>query len=90
MPQAVIMCFSGFDDLTRVVHMGGVPADVLIEHAASERIDMLVPGALARAEAAALFTGNTAETGLSRLNCSVLAVLPKGYVSATTLDGPAE
>jgi nucleotide-binding universal stress UspA family protein len=90
MPEAVIMCSSGFDDLTQVVHMRGVPADVLIEHAASERIETLVTGALARTGAVGLYTGNTAETVPNRLNCSVLAVKPKGFVSPITLDGTAE
>lgn len=82
--------FTEFDDLMRVIHIKGVPADVLIEHAASERIDTLVMGTLARTGIAGLFIGNTAETVLNRLNCSVLAVKPRGFVSPVTLDGAAE
>ena len=84
------MCSTGFDDLTRVVHMEGVPADVLIEHAASERIETPVTGKLARTGAGGLSTGNTAETGPNRVNWSVLARMPRGFVSPVTLDGPAE
>ena len=83
--KALMADFDDFADILRVVHVKGVPADVLTEHAASERIDTVVMGTLARTGVAGLFIGNTAETVLNRLNCSVLAVKPQGFVSPVTL-----
>ena len=83
--KALMADFDDFADILRVVHVKGVPADVLTEHAASERIDTVVMGTLARTGVAGLFIGNTAETVLNRLNCSVLAVKPRGFVSPVTL-----
>ena len=88
--QVTVTDSDGFDDLVRVMHIKDVPADIVIEHAASERIDSLVMGTLARTGIAGLVNGDTVKTVLSRLNCSVLAVKPGGFVSPVTLDGPAE
>lgn len=85
--DALMADFERFADITRVVHVKGVPADVLTEHAESERIDTLVMGTLARTGIAGLFIGNTAETVLNRVGCSVLTVKPKGFTSPVTLDG---
>jgi len=85
--NALIADFERFDDIMRVVHVKGIPADVLSEHAETERIDTLVMGTLARTGIAGLFIGNTAETVLNRVGCSVLTVKPKGFASPVTLDG---
>jgi nucleotide-binding universal stress UspA family protein len=83
--QKLMDDFAAFAQNTRVLHVKGVPADVLIEHADRERIDTLVMGTLARTGIAGLFIGNTAETVLNRLDCSVLTVKPKGFVSPVQL-----
>ena len=43
-------------------------------------------GTLARTGVAGLFIGNTAETILEQLTCSVLAIKPPGFVSPVTFD----
>jgi universal stress protein E len=50
------------------------------------RIDLIVMGTLARAGLEGLFIGNTAETVLARVACSVLTVKPEGFVSPVMLD----
>lgn len=79
--------FARFDDMMRIIHIKGIPADVLTEHADTEEIDTLVMGTLGRTGVAGFFIGNTAETVLNRVGCSVLAVKPRGFVSPVTLDG---
>lgn len=54
---------------------------VIPELVAKEQMDLLVMGTLARAGLEGLFIGNTAETVLHRVACSVLAVKPEGFVS---------
>jgi nucleotide-binding universal stress UspA family protein len=78
--------FTAFNDITRVVHVKGVPADVLTEHAENERIDTVVMGTLGRTGISGLFIGNTAETVLNRVGCSVLTVKPRGFVSPVKLE----
>ena len=49
--------------------------------------DLVVMGTVARTGIAGLFMGNTAETILNRLNCSVLAIKPPGFVTPVAIDG---
>ena len=49
-------------------------------------VDLVVMGTLARAGIAGLFMGNTAETILTQLDCSVLTIKPPGFVSPVTLE----
>lgn len=78
--------YAEFADLMQVVHIKGIPEDVITEHAESERIDTLVMGTLGRTGLSGLFIGNTADTVLNRVGCSVLAVKPEGFVSPVNLD----
>ncbi len=48
-------------------------------------IDLLVMGTVGRGGIPGLVIGNTAETLLEHVNCSVLAIKPKGFVSPITL-----
>jgi len=48
--------------------------------------DLVVMGTVARTGIAGFFMGNTAETILNQLNCSVLAIKPLGFVSPVTLE----
>jgi universal stress protein E len=59
----------------------GEPADVIVEFAGREHIDLIVMGTVARTGLPELLMGNTAETVLQRVGCSVLAVKPDGFVS---------
>lgn len=66
-----------------------IPADVIAEFAKSGRADPIVMGTVARTGIAGLLIGNTAETILQRVNCSVLAVKPDGFVSLVVQDTKA-
>jgi nucleotide-binding universal stress UspA family protein len=63
----------------RVLHIKGVPGDVIPEHVAAEGIDTIVMGTLSRTGVAGLFIGNTAETVLNHVSCSVLTAKAPGF-----------
>lgn len=48
--------------------------------------DLVVMGTVARTGVAGLFIGNTAEAILEQIECSVLAVKPKGFKTPVSLD----
>lgn len=79
--------FEGFADRMRPLHVKGVAADVITQHVADEGIDTVVMGTVARTGIAGFFIGNTAETVLNRVSCSVLTVKPRGFVSPVTMAG---
>ncbi|SHG74949.1 universal stress protein [Marivita hallyeonensis] len=87
--QKLVAEFAEFDDIMRVLHIKGMAADVIPEHVAAEGIDTIVMGTLARTGVAGLFIGNTAETILNHVSCSVLTVKAKGFVSPVALEGGA-
>ena len=63
-------------------HLPKGPADKAIVRLAKEmRVDVVVMGTIARTGIAGFIIGNTAETILDQLTCSVLAVKPPGFVS---------
>ncbi len=75
------------EDLSTRLHLVEGEAGIVIPRlAAKERIDLIVMGTLARAGLEGYFIGNTAETVLQRVACSVLTVKPDGFVSPVTLD----
>ncbi len=66
----------------RTVHfLKGDAADVIADQTATLRIDLIVMGTVARTGIPSLVIGNTAETVLQRVDCSVLAIKPDGFVS---------
>lgn len=67
------------------VKRGDDPAPIIIKLARKEKIDLLVMGTVCRTGLAGFFIGNTAEEVLSAVDCSVLTVKPKGFVSPVTL-----
>lgn len=64
----------------------GDPAEVITEIADELGVEVIVMSTVGRSGIAGLFIGNTAETVLSRVRCSVLAMKPKGFVSPVTAD----
>lgn len=50
------------------------------------KADLVVMGTVARTGLSGFFMGNTAETILNQLDCSVLAIKPPGFVTPVTLD----
>jgi universal stress protein E len=63
----------------------GAASAVIPETARSLGADLVVMGTLARTGVPGLLIGNTAETILEQLDCSVLAVKPPGFVTPVTL-----
>lgn len=59
----------------------GPPAVALLQLTRRLRADVVVMGTVARTGVAGLIIGNTAETVLNQVNCSVLAIKPEGFVS---------
>ncbi|NIA67412.1 universal stress protein [Pelagibius litoralis] len=64
----------------------GRASDIIPRLAHELRIDVLVMGTVARTGIPGLIIGNTAENVLYRINCSVLAIKPPGFVTPVTLD----
>jgi nucleotide-binding universal stress UspA family protein len=62
----------------------GHPEAVLPEVARKLGADLLIMGTVGRVGLAGVFMGNTAEAILSRVDCSVLALKPEGFVSPVT------
>ncbi|GGC05565.1 universal stress protein [Marivita lacus] len=79
--QDLVSGFSEFDDIMRVLHIKGVPGDVIPEHVMAEGIDTLIMGTLTRTGVAGLFIGDTAETILNHVSCSVLTAKAPGFVT---------
>lgn len=72
----------------RTAHMlKGEPADVIADFAKAGHVDLIVMGTVARTGIPGLFIGNTAESILQRVDCSVLAVKPRGFVSPVSQGG---
>ena len=64
----------------------GEPADVISELTWKDAVDLVVMGTVARSGMAGIVTGNSAEQILNRIQCSVLALKPSGFVSPVRLD----
>lgn len=74
----------------RYVHLiRGNPADVIADLVQSCPVDLIVMGTVARTGVPGLLIGNTAETILQRVDCSVLAVKPAAFVASAAPDTPA-
>jgi nucleotide-binding universal stress UspA family protein len=69
-------------DSTPKVHLlKGEASDVLTTLAHEKRVELIVMGTVARTGIPGFFIGNTAEKTLASVDCSVLAVKPKGFTS---------
>lgn len=68
-------------DLSRVEHeiqlVKGIPSEVISALAAES--DLAVMGTVSRSGIAGVLVGNTAESVLRRIECSILAVKPRGF-----------
>ncbi|MBN2249680.1 MAG: universal stress protein [Campylobacterales bacterium] len=65
----------------RVHHLRGEAAELLDKFVRDEKVDIMVMGTVARTGIAGFVIGNTAENVFEKLNCSLLALKPAGYVS---------
>ena len=63
----------------------GIPTEVIPQLVQDLNIDLIVMGTVARTGIPGFFMGNTAETILDNIDCSVLAVKPEGFVTPVTL-----
>ena len=79
--QELVSHYTEFEDIMRVLHIKGVAGDVIPEHVTAESIDTIVMGTLTRTGVAGLFIGDTAETILNRVTCSVLTAKAPGFVT---------
>lgn len=75
-----------FDYLAPRFHLRqGIPATLIPQTATQLGADLVVMGTVARTGVPGLFIGNTAESILEQLRCSVLAIKPPGFVSPVRL-----
>jgi nucleotide-binding universal stress UspA family protein len=58
----------------------GEPETVISWFCKEKKVDVLVLGTIARTGLGAALIGNTAETLVSKVECSILAVKPDGFV----------
>jgi nucleotide-binding universal stress UspA family protein len=69
-------------DIPNRIHLlKGDPADVIADVARMSKVDLVVMGSVVRTGIPGFFIGNTAEKTLGDLNCSVLTVKPKDFVT---------
>jgi len=64
----------------------GLPRVEIPDFAEKIKTDLVVMGTVGRTGIPGLIMGNTAETILNQINCSVLAIKPSGFVSPVTLE----
>lgn len=77
-----------YDYLSPHLHLPKGPAKRMIAALAAEvQADLVVMGTIARTGVSGLIIGNTAETILSQLSCSVLAIKPPGFTTPVELSG---
>ncbi len=69
-----------------VVVQKGFAGDIIPAYAAENGIDTIVMGTVGRTGVSGFFIGNTAETILTSVDCSVLTVKPPGFVSPVGLE----
>lgn len=76
------------DVLDLRLHVIKGPARYVVSDLARELdVDLVVMGTVARTGIDGFFMGNTAESILGELNCSVLTIKPPGFTSPVTLEG---
>ncbi|MDP6544673.1 MAG: universal stress protein [Phycisphaerae bacterium] len=72
----------GLEEADHQVHfVVGEARSMIPRLAASQRVDLIVMGTVCRTGFAGFFIGNTAESVLQQVNCSVLVLKPEGFVS---------
>ena len=64
----------------------GDPSEVVPRLARTLRVDLIVMGTVARTGIPGLIIGNTAESILSDIDCSLLAVKPEGFVTPIRVE----
>ena len=65
----------------KIVYQKGEPTELIPSIISEKKIDILVMGTVARTGISGFVIGNTAENILQKINCSLFALKPEGYVS---------
>lgn len=68
-----------------VYFLEGDACEIIPRIAEEKKVDLVIMGTIARTGLPGFFMGNTAESILNQLNCSVLAIKPEGFVSPVRL-----
>ncbi len=77
-----------FNSIAVTLHLPkGRARSVIPSLAAELNVDLMVMGTVGRTGIPGLIIGNTDESVLSRIHCSVLAVKPPGFATPVTLEG---
>jgi universal stress protein E len=74
------------EDDPHVHLLRGDPPQAIQDVVRERAIDVLVMGTVARTGIVRLFLGNTAESLLEQVECSLLATKPEGFISSVHLD----
>ena len=69
----------------QIQHVKGSLKDVIQQIIEDEKIDVLVMGTVARTGIPGFIIGNTAESVVQKLSCSLLALKPNGFISPVTV-----
>ncbi|MFV9615064.1 MAG: universal stress protein [Gammaproteobacteria bacterium] len=78
---------STLEHISPQIHLlKGSPRSEIPVFAGEIKADIVVMGTVARTGLPGVFMGNTAETILNQLNCSVLAIKPPGFKTPVTLE----
>ena len=72
---------SGIGSNHQVYRMRGGPDNLIPEFVEKESVDILVMGTVARTGVLGFLIGNTAESILNKISCSLMALKPAGFVS---------
>jgi len=67
----------------------GLPEDVIPSVVQELKAGLVILGTTGRTGISAVFIGNTAEHVIDKINCDVLALKPKGFVSPLDPNQPA-
>lgn len=65
----------------QIKHLKGRPEEVIPSIISHQKIDILVMGTVARTGISGFIIGNTAENILQKIDCSLLALKPLGFIS---------
>lgn len=65
----------------KIIQLKGRPEQLIPSEIEHKKIDVLVMGTVARTGISGFIIGNTAENILQKIDCSLLALKPKGFVS---------
>ena len=72
---------AGIHNQPTIYHLKGDPTELIPRIIHEKAIDVLVMGTVARTGISGFIIGNTAENILQKIDCSLWAIKPQGFVS---------